>query len=388
MFSSELKVNDQRLVQASEEWMTLVTSLVYDVYGAATTVDEARASLGLQSMAWQDPRNVLITGGRGAFDALRVYRTPVEPTDAVPMGHVKSALLALALPFTAAGDLLTYKSASRVAPAVLPIGTSGQLLDAQTLSWVTPLPPVPETSLPSSVIAGLYTVSVGSTPHPTVHDQHFGSVADFNTWAADKIVLDQLTVLPNGLTLGDNSVLELPRTVAGATVFLDEPQLFETNGHARAFSGVTLRARGTHISANYLTVFAKYDLESCELEIKDWWVNFLQLPNVHRLLGAQCRAQIGVLRIGTVTGLASSVWETVDAVLDVDTLQIEGPVGGSLRLFDTDLTICSMTEPAQQTLLRLHNSSMYVTESYSATSKRLEIVAFDSHVHLASGNTV
>lgn len=88
------------------DWANSVDALVYDVFGGAVTLNEAKEVLGLQGMAYQPDDEVFISGGTlnrvnigvttpaGTVVAnfLRVNNAPLSPTDALNLGWFESVI--------------------------------------------------------------------------------------------------------------------------------------------------------------------------------------------------------------------------------------------------------------------------------------------------------
>lgn len=386
MLSDELIPGTQRLAQASDEWLVKVSSLVYDVYGAATTVSAAVAALGLKSMALQHQRNVTITGGYGTFNVLRVNRNPVEPTDAVPYGFARSALFASGLPFTEPGDLLVHRPF--MAPQVVHKGTTGQVF-AQSLTWVDPLTLTASPGLPDSVIHVPHTVSVGPIEHPSPHDQHFATVGEFSEWAASKIVFSTLTVLLNGFAASDIGDVVLPRAVQGATVVFLAPNDYELGPNGQPISRLRLIARSTTISGS-LSLFRDFDVADCTVESDDLYL-VIRDDGQTRKLFRHCVVDCNRMFVTGESG-ASAVYEIEHSELDIRELHFLNPGAGisRLRLQDSDLCVRYLFDSASgsgEAHLDLVNSSLLVERKYVAHPPRLMIGALRSNTHFAEGIT-
>lgn len=343
MLSDELIIGPNRLEQASDEWLVKVASLVYDVYGAASTVAAAQVALGLKSMAFEDPRNVSITGGYGVLDVLRVDRLPKEPTDAVPLAFARSALFTSGLPFTDPGDLLVYKSPG--APYIVKRGLPGQVFE-RTLLWKAPPAIVSAGALPSNVIGNPLTVAVGPIEHPAPHDLWFPSAALFSAWAAGKYILSKLTVLPNGFAVDDAQDIVLPTMPEGGTVFFGQPVDFVADADGAAISNLRLVARGATITSEFLSLFGRFDVIDSVIEV-DWLR--VPVPNSGEervLFGYGTKAELGTLEF-VATGTPNTIWEIRGTELDCASINLvfDGEADFRLRFADSDARIEYISEP-------------------------------------------
>lgn len=70
------------------DWANAVSNLVYDVFGLASTIADARNRLGLGSIATQQSNAINSTGGVATFDALRSRATPSLAEDVVTLGYL------------------------------------------------------------------------------------------------------------------------------------------------------------------------------------------------------------------------------------------------------------------------------------------------------------
>jgi len=147
----------QGVTVVGTDWARVVTSVVYDVLGAAGTAAEARTALGLKSMAVQDASAVNIVGGsvdntvigavspaEATFLTVRLTGDPSTPDSAASVqkaGAIAdtrfSALLTSLLPVK--GDLPVRAGAS---VTKLPVGENSSTLLANTaasagMSWGT-----------------------------------------------------------------------------------------------------------------------------------------------------------------------------------------------------------------------------------------------------------
>lgn len=133
-------------------WANTVDDMVFDVFGAASTVGGARAALGLGTLALQNSGAVVITGGHlnnvnlglltpcvGVFSSLSVTHDPVNDLDVANKSWVSSLVAAVSgTPVVTKGDLYTH---SGLLPARLPVGANGQIIVADStestgLRWV------------------------------------------------------------------------------------------------------------------------------------------------------------------------------------------------------------------------------------------------------------
>jgi len=391
MLSGELQVDDD-LTKASDEWVTRVSTLVYDVYGAASTADAAATALGIRSYGRQSRSNVDITGGTGEFRVLRVNRDPTEPTDVVPLAYAQSALSSSALPFTAPGDLLVYRSPGTA--HVLAKGPVGTVLDAQTLTWV---PPASGAGVPTSFIVDPLVVAVGPVEHPDPHDQWFPTVDAFNFWAGGKIVLSSLTVLPNGFPATDDvfSVLVLPTTVEGATVVIGTPVAYSVDADGIPVAQLGLRARDTTIVASSLAIFDQFFLEDCALEVQDMWLRFYAGGSPDTVLGRGVTARIENLWLRTPTfvggeGFSPPANRRVEhAELDIGVLHVQANSTGpayALSLVNSTCFVRQLLQSgvANNTGIECVNSTLVVEDTWLIPGG-LYVGAWDSHVEFASG---
>lgn len=388
MLSDELQTDGQRLLKASAEWVVKVSSLVYDVYGAAATVSAARAALRLGSMAFQPPNNVNITGGYGIFDRLRVQNSPVEPTDVVPLRYARSALFNSGFPLTDKGDLLVCKYPT-LEPTVLPVGTNTQILGLD-LQWTDP-PDALESALPASVTGTDFVVAVGPIEHPSAHDLWFATVGAFNTWAIDRVIVGSLTILPNGFTSASTGQLQLPRCAEGARITIGQPVDAELSvADGVPVSGLTLVGRGTHVVSTVLSLFARFNIEDSVVEADELWITAADSGTEQRVFGPGSRITVGSLNF--VSGaLFDEAIQFDGCVVDANVLAYRFGTRSTdsvIRFLNSDVLVRTMEEPdltGPALNLRLLNSSFYVVEEYATTAHRLCIGVHNSHVLLGSG---
>lgn len=360
----------------TEEWVTRVSALVYDVYAGARSVEEARYALGLHSIAFQPPNSVEITGGSANFSVLRVQGFPKEPTDAVPLAYAESALSSSGLPFTAPGDLLVFPGAGE--PSVLHRGTNGQLLD-RSLQWVTP-------PSAANLILGVYAVSVGPIEHGTAHDQWFTTISAYNTWAQAQTVIGTLTVLPNGIPDTDTSDFYLPRAASGGLVVLGQPQNYDLDPVTSApNSQLRLIAHDTYFQTTRLSMFKTFDIGNARFQVDEWDLDF---PNggTSVFLNNGCQGVINTLYL---RGVGNHVWEIRSCHLDIGTLQLAStsadPENMVLRIRDSDVYVEGVVDNALSLATRARidcqNTSLYIRDRIQSANN-VAYTGLDSDLHL------
>jgi hypothetical protein len=389
MLSDELQPGAGQLDQASEEWVVDVTSLVYDVYGAANTASSAAIALGLQSMAFQDPRNVNITNGDAVWDVLRVDRQPQEPTDAVPLAFAQSALVASGLPFTEPGDLLVHLSPSAARVAHKGSATNGMVF-RRDFTWVAA--GAGGGGLDPSIIATDYVVAVGPVEHPTAHDLWFPTLDGYNAWVAGKRVLASLTILPNGFAAEDGGNLNLPETFNGGLVTLGQPVQYATGGSSAPLAAITLAGRNCYIQSDVLSLFYDYQLVACDGDIGTWHLQADANNADHSWPGENCNFSIGTVVVD-VQDDPNTIFEAYNCKLDIGLWSWSGVgtyVNGlTWRFHDSDVYIQTVNDLGTATYntakLMFTNSNLYVQEELDSTRFNVVLIGLNAHIHLASG---